>query len=161
MFAVQSTAVVVVPVYKIDLNIFEIVWIDVFPLSGLPDDEDERRAYFNRFYETDKSMWESFYQSDGNVESFPRYFDLQAEMLQRYDFDQTKYVGVLGTQYKERDFTRRYVYEKTVRMPFEDITVNVPTGYKEYLSNLYGNDWYKIPEERKRKSHHEIDAFWL
>ena len=46
-------------------------------------------------------------------------------------------------------------------MPFEDIEVNVPVGYKEYLDNLYGKDWMELPEESKRVSLHNMEAYWL
>ena len=44
-------------------------------------------------------------------------------------------------------------------MPFEDIEVNVAAGYKEYLDNLYGTDWMKLPDEDKRISHHNIQFY--
>ena len=81
--------------------------------------------------------------------------------MERYDFDHSDYVGVLGTVYKERDQTTRKVYESTIRMPFEDIEVNVPIGYREYLDNLYGKDWMELPDENKRISNHNVEIFWL
>ena len=79
--------------------------------------------------------------------------------MERYDFDTSAYVGVLGTVYGEKDCTHRNVYDKVMRMPFEDIEVNVAAGYKEYLDNLYGTDWMKLPDEDKRISHHNIQFY--
>ena len=45
-------------------------------------------------------------------------------------------------------------------MQFEDIEVNVPGGYQEYLDNLYGKDWMELPDESKRKTHHNISVYW-
>lgn len=45
-------------------------------------------------------------------------------------------------------------------MRFEDIEANVPVGYKEYLDNLYGKDWMELPDESKRKTHHNIQVYW-
>ena len=50
---------------------------------------------------------------------------------------------------------------EALRMPFEDIEVNVPRGYKEYLDNLYGTDWMKLLPMEKRQSHHRLEAYWL
>ena len=80
--------------------------------------------------------------------------------MSKYDFDEASYVGVLGTAYGERDCTTRRVYNGTLRMPFEDIEVNVPVGFEEYLGNLYGSDWMTLPDESKRKTHHNISAYW-
>ena len=38
-------------------------------------------------------------------------------------------------------------------MPFEDTTIQMPVGYDEYLSNLFG-DYMKLPPEEKRVTHH-------
>ncbi len=81
--------------------------------------------------------------------------------MEKYDFDQSDYVGVLATAYKEKDCTTRKVYDSTLRFTFEDIEVNVPLGYEEYLMNLYGKNWMELPEEGKRVSHHNIEAYWL
>ena len=69
-------------------------------------------------------------------------------------------MGVLGTAYGERDCTGRGVYNATIRRTFEDIEVNVAAGYQEYLDNLYGNDWMRIPDKSKRKTHHNIHFYW-
>ena len=92
---------------------------------------------------------------------YNRWYLAQEEFLRKYDFDKSDYVGVLATAYGEKDCTTRKVYDETLRMPFEDMEVNVPIGYKEYLDNLYGDDWMELPDESKRVSHHNMEAFWL
>lgn len=136
------------------------IGVDVFPLVGLPTDLGERHLLFTRFKELNRSMWKEFYATNGDAEIFPRYYKEVKPYFEQYDFDQSEYVGVFGTVYGERDCTTRAVYDKTLRMPFEDIEVNVPGGYQEYLDNLYGKDWGIIPDESKRKSHHDIEAYW-
>lgn len=137
------------------------VWIDVFPLVGLPADSEERRTFFTKYQEVNRRIWEDFYASNGSIEVFPKWYGKQREFLEKYDFDQSDYVGVLGTAYGERDATIHEVYDSTCRMPFEDIEVNVPEGYREYLDNLYGKDWMQLPDENKRQSHHNVEAYWL
>lgn len=137
------------------------VAIDVFPLVGLPSDDNERHLFFKRYQELNRSIWQNFYATNGDIEVFPKWYKMQREFLEQYDFDNSQYVGVLGTAYGERDCTGRDVYRSTLRMPFEDIEVNVSEGYKEYLDNLYGKDWGVIPDENKRKSHHNMSACWV
>lgn len=137
------------------------VWIDVFPLVGLPADSEERLVFFRKYQEVNRRIWEEFYASNGSVEVFSKWYGKQREFLEKYDFDKSDYVGVLGTAYGERDATTRAVYDSTCRMPFEDIEVNVPVGYHEYLDNLYGKDWMQLPDESKRQSHHNVEAYWL
>jgi len=40
-----------------------------------------------------------------------------------------------------------------MRMSFEDIEINMPIGYHQYLTQLYG-DYMKLPPEEKRVGHH-------
>ena len=137
------------------------IGMDVFPLIGMPNEMSERRLFFSEYKELNRKIWQDFYATDGCIKIFPKWCKNQNEFMERYDFDSAEYVGVLGTPYGERDYTQKSVYSETLRMPFEDIEVNVPVGYKEYLDNLYGRDWGIIPEESKRKSHHDIEAYWV
>ena len=137
------------------------VAIDVFPLVGMPADHNERHLFFTQYQELNRSIWQDFYATNGDIAVFPKWYKKQREFLERYDFDSSPYVGVLGTAYGERDCMGRDAYSSTLRMPFEDIEVNVSAGYKEYLDNLYGKDWGIIPDESKRKTHHNMFACWL
>lgn len=137
------------------------VAIDVFPLIGLPDDARERKQFFDHYYELEKKIWEDYYAGNGDLGVYNQWYEAQKSFLEKYDFDRQQYVGVLATAYKERDCTTREVYRETLRLPFEDIEVNVPTGYQEYLDRLYGKDWMQLPDESKRASHHNMTAYWL
>ncbi|MCH5250048.1 MAG: LicD family protein [Lachnospiraceae bacterium] len=135
--------------------------IDIFPLIGLPDDAGDRKTYFTDYAELEKKIWEDFYALNGDLKVFNKWYPQQKEFLKKYDFDVQQYVGVLATSYGEKDCTTRRVYDKTLRMPFEDIEVNVPAGYKEYLDNLYGKGWMELPDESKRKVNHGAVTYWL
>lgn len=137
------------------------IGLDVFPLIGLPSDHNERHLFFTHYQELKRSIFQNFYATNGDVGIFPEWSKRQKEFLEKYDFDSSQYVGVIGTDYGERDCTGSGVYDETLRMPFEDIEVNVPVGYVEYLDNLYGKDWGTLPEESKRKSHHNTAVYWV
>lgn len=137
------------------------VAIDIFPLIGVPGENRKRLNFFKRYYELEHEIWEDFYAQNGNLDVYNKWYPRQREFLEMYDFDLSDFVGVLSTGYRERDCTNRQVYDATLRMPFEDIEVNVPTGYEEYLDNLYGKGWMRLPDEEKRVSHHGMEAYWL
>ena len=107
-----------------------------------------------------KQMWQNFYELEGSFEAFKQSYPLQFEYLNKYDFDEAEYVGVMPTQYFENDCTRRNVYDVTLRQPFEHLSLPVPVGYQEYLDNLYGKGWEELPDEKKRKTHHVYDVYW-
>lgn len=137
------------------------VSIDVFPLIGLPEDERKRLLFFEEYYEAEKKIWEDFYANNGDLGVYNKWYPVQEQFLGMFDFDASAYAGVLATGYKEKDCTVRRVYDRTLRMPFEDIEVNAAAGYTEYLDNLYGKDWMQVPGEDKRVSHHNMEAYWL
>ena len=135
------------------------VGLDIFPIVGLPDDKVERNLVFANYSELNRSMWQNFYATNGNEKVFGDFYKSQLDILTRNDFNTSNYVGVVGTAYGSRDCCRKSVYDKTLRVPFEDIEVNIPEGYNEYLTNLYGSDWNQLPDESKRKPHHNIDVY--
>ena len=135
-------------------------WVDIFPIIGMPSDEKERKLLLREVVEVERKFTEKFYRSNGNIRKRNEAYDDIIEISERYNFDDSEYVGIIGTQYREKDIMTRKVFDETIRMPFEDIEVNVPIGYKEYLDNIYGSDWMEIPSEEKRKPHN-LEAYWV
>lgn len=137
------------------------VSLDIFPLVGIPSDPVERNEFFEDYKEAEYSIWENYYALDADLIAYENNYKEQISFFNRYNVDEADYVGVLGTAYGSRDFTRKEVYSDTLRMPFEDIEVNVPVGYREYLDNLYGKGWMELPPESEQFSHHGAQAYWL
>ena len=140
------------------LRVFPI-GLDIFPIMGLPSDDDERNLLFSKYRELNRSMWQDFYAHNGDVTVFKKYYDKQIEIMTTCDYETSEYVGVLGSQYGAKDYCSKAAYDETLRCPFEDIEVNVPVGYDENLTNLHGSNWNKLPDKSKRKSHHNFDAY--
>lgn len=134
--------------------------LDIFPLIGMPDNARERKMFFAEYKELNSKIIEDFYSLNGDMSVYTKWYAEQKALLGKYDFDVQNYVGVIGTKYGERDCTTRNVYQETIRMPFEDIEVNVPVGYKEYLDNLYGKGWMELPDESDRDAHN-MTTYWL
>jgi len=130
------------------------VWLDIYPIIGLPTDAEERHTFITSVYESEREKVEMFYADSGDMKRYSSFYEQQMLFYDKFDFDASEYVGVMLTPYKEKDCTARTVYDKTFRMPFEDVEVNVPSGYREYLDNLYGKEWEKMPDESKRQSDH-------
>lgn len=135
--------------------------VEILPIVGLPKDEKERIRYIRRYEKINAKRREIFFKCSGDMDEFRRICADKHPAFDTYRFDDSEYVGVLGTGYYEKDCTTRSVYERTLRMPFEDIMVNIPQGYQEYLDNLYGKGWEEWPPEDKRTLSHNIEAYWL
>lgn len=60
---------------------------------------------------------------------------------------------VLGS-YKDREFMDANIFSQTIKLPFENLMVNVPAGYDEYLHRLYG-EYMELPPADQQVSHHD------
>ncbi len=66
--------------------------------------------------------------------------------------------------YKEREIYKKEWFESSSSMPFETLTIPVPNGYHEILTQVFGN-YMQLPPEEKRVSHHnhyflDLDRRW-
>ena len=52
------------------------------------------------------------------------------------------------------------IFKEAIQVPFEDMRVNVPKRYDEYLRNIYG-DYMKLPPIEKQAGHHHNKGFDL
>lgn len=151
------------------------IFIDVFPIDGLPDNPQKRRWHYQRLkilYALRNSCVRTNYQRDEGyywikkIARFfmrpigPRYF---AEKIDRrakkYDFASANYVGaVLALHYWDKETIEREAMDGEIRLLFQDREFPVPVGYQQYLTNLYG-DYLKIPEDAEEKGYTHLDGW--
>lgn len=152
------------------------VFIDIFPIDNVPDDEIEWRNYDNsrrrlqkfhalRFIRYSKSR--SFIKN--TIVLLTRVFTFflskrsvaiyLSKLAQKYNSIETKYVfsNAQGIFVKKR-FLRK-VFDHVIELPFEDRKFKGFADYEEYLRNAYG-DYMKLPPVEKRVSHHCFEAYW-
>jgi lipopolysaccharide cholinephosphotransferase len=55
--------------------------------------------------------------------------------------------------YLDSLFFEKSWFDSTIDMPFETISIKIPSGYDSYLRLLYG-DYMQLPPEEERNSHH-------
>ncbi len=66
----------------------------------------------------------------------------------------SKYVTIpTGRKHFFHEMHLREELCESVEMPFEDIMVKIPKGYKAYLTSLYGEDYMSLPPSGKRENH--------
>lgn len=72
----------------------------------------------------------------------------------------TVYCGELTYMpYGYKEIYRSEWIEKTIRMAFENIELNVPIGYDDFLKTTFGN-YLDLPPVEKRVTHHDYVAYW-
>ncbi len=154
------------------------VYLDIFPLDGLPDNINKAKKEFRKrkiaagrfrmFYTNGPDM------SDGLLKYIYRYIrwikdkkitginKLQKKLLElelKYDYDSSELVCSIGGRYKYKEIYPKRFFESVITHKFEDTEVNIPSGYKDFLTQMYG-DYMKLPPKEQQVSNHDFTAFW-
>lgn len=149
------------------------VFIDVFPIDGLPAGKLARRLYFRRLKLADilrsaarrkvflpHEKWRLPKRILGLlVRPFgPRFFAQRLERLAcRYDFDRSEYVAAsMAVHYWDRECIERSCMDRAVELQFGDRKFPAPIGYDRYLRNLYG-DYMQIPPDAAEKGYSHLE----
>lgn len=133
------------------------VGIDVFPLDFIcpdPEEEEERKNLFRMIFEladsdyaetVDDSVLESLGDAVGRKIDRSRSVKLQlyelGEMVSSlYRRDEANEVALMTYWYRHNDHKYSMkLFEKTVKLPFENIEINAPAGYDSVLKIEYGD----------------------
>lgn len=148
--------------------------LDIFPIDGQPDDEHvfvnwKRKLvqYYKAFSlmcmdssqlwkraRLEKTWYKIVFRNKQNAL-------LKAKHLhQLYPYENCEYVGVCESMYvDEGDRVNRRCYEYPIKHVFEDKEFNIPVGYEEILTNIYG-DYMELPPIEQRQAHHINNVFW-
>ncbi len=79
------------------------------------------------------------------------------DRIVRHSNERSKFVCFpTGRKHYFGEIIRRGTILPFKKMKFESIEVSVPNDYKRYLSNLYGDNYMKLPPVEKREKHSVI-----
>lgn len=150
------------------------IWIDIFPIDGLPNSVLWTKILCCRMEFWRRLLNISMSRTDYGKSKirilikkiirpivclFSSKFINQKinSVFKKYDYDQAKYVGAVGTgySYKARNLKEMY---KNYKMQFEGNTYNVPCGWDAILNGIYG-DYMEMPAVEDRIQH-EFKAYW-
>lgn len=152
------------------------VFVDVFPIDGMPEKEDldkyiDRIQYLvdrlrkrGKYYRYAKSYLKKieFYCKylikTINMPSLNELFGSLNQELAKYDFNGASFAGVSIGQYGKREWMDRKIFEDFELLKFEDREYFGLKEYDVYLSNLYG-DYLKLPPEDKRVPAHFVETY--
>ncbi len=146
------------------------LWIDIFPMDGLPDDgkkiEDMYRRVLRlrrllRFVKSKEGAGSSRLRAV--VKPFIKPFALLIfgrkrivrhieKIAKVYPFEDSEYVGGIVFGYGPQEKCRRADYVDGRKIPFEGLDVMAPGCSDYYLTSLFGN-YMELPPEDKRQVH--------
>lgn len=153
------------------------VYIDIFPMDGLPDDPQKRKKHLSRVdWHLRVLSWKRI-STQKKIGSIHKIIQCIAKLvlapipistlirrfeksLKRYDYESGKYVGHLVTRsYWGKTEKPREIFEPYYKHPFEDCEFRVPRDYHQYLTLEYGS-YMELPPKEKQVTHHGFDAYW-
>ena len=151
------------------------VFIDVFPIDGLPSGRLGRRLFFRWIRALDVLRNAARRRTFFSYERFrafkrmlgwiarpfgPRFFARRLEKAAcRYDFDRCETVAVsMAVHYWDRETIQRTCMDRAAMLRFGDRDFPVPVGYDTYLRNLYG-DYMQIPPDAAEKGYSHLEGW--
>lgn len=162
-------------------NITQEIWIDIFPLDGIPNPGVIRNVHYlkmkyyrmllgmnnideDRIIENRSSLKKQIYKISKtlgihhilNGEKIKKKLDSQ---LSKFSVDKSAYIGNLMGAYHEREVFPKDVFfskdSQILQVQFEDDYFRVPVLLDKYLSIQYG-DYMKLPPVEKQRPKHNV-----
>lgn len=151
------------------------VYIDVFPMDGMPDDERKRKRiekkaamYYKLYALTNFRFGEGSTKLKKFVKDIIYPFshlissrwicEKLNELCKKYPYDQSEFVTNIVWGYLPSECISRDVFKSIDKSEFEGYFFNIPVGGSTWLNRIYG-DYMKLPPKEERIIHY-FDAEW-
>jgi len=147
-------------------------FLDIFPVDGLPETENERNRFFRRINFYKRFLVYSIVDTKKYVEGkslkkqitrilcklsslfgYKVFRGMLEKEASRYSYDNAEDVSVCVWGWGARGINRKADWERRVALPFRDSTFWCQENYDEFLRWRYG-DYMQIPPPEKRSHVH-------
>lgn len=148
------------------------LWLDVFPMDGLPEDKEKTEKIYkkvlflrrvvvmlkakdeiikNESKSKAKAIIKPILRTLLKPIGIRRIVNKINKICMKYDYETSKYVGGIAWGYGPQEKLLRENV-KDQKVTFENLEVNTFACYDEYLRNLYGN-YMELPSKDKQVAH--------
>lgn len=152
------------------------VYVDIFPLDGLPEDKQKidkiinkikiwryilnlkKNKIFNCKRTIPKQLFFIFLQMFVIVIPYRFVVNKINNLCKFYAYDSCELVAELNAG-NNNSMIHRSAFDKTIMIDFEKYKFMAPCGYDEWLTNRYG-DYMQAPPIKDRISTHKYKAWW-
>ncbi|MBQ3802874.1 MAG: LicD family protein [Oscillospiraceae bacterium] len=154
------------------------LWIDIFPVDGLPGNESQIRRHYDLALTLCRlnvaSVVRDGYGSSRTAVILKTLFEkplariigrtrisrLQKQLALRYDYSHSKKCGMVTWAYDgPGQAMTRQEFETLVELPFEGHRFFATSAWDKNLSGIFG-DYMQLPPEEKRITHN-LEAFFI
>lgn len=151
----------------------QFLWLDIFPMDGLSDNDNDNAKLYkeikilrdiltlrlldeNKIYSSSttklKAIFKPLVKCVIDIIPVKYFLMLIDKKSQKYNFNNSKYVGGVMWGYGLQEKMLKKKVLKTVKVDFEGEKYDTFSCYDEYLHNLY-NDYMKLPPVEERSTH--------
>lgn len=146
------------------------VWVDVFPMYSIDDDDDDAQRSIDKVLYYERKSWgymgtdcihniiKKCYHAIINPVLFRYYFRKIDEIVNKYPYGSTKRIRIVPVVSNKLAYGEKNHFDERIKVRFEDGMFYAPKNYDTYLRNQYGN-YMELPPEDKRVTH-QINAYW-
>lgn len=122
--------------------------VDLFPLYGMPEKEDDIKKYINKVKKLESKCLVAIEKNERikSINELNKY-------LLSYNYQKSKVVGNILTPSFIKDIFTKDIFGKGVYKEFEGIELLIPEKFHEYLTQMYG-DYMQLPPINKRVGGH-------
>ena len=153
------------------------IYVDVFPLDGMPQngvDRERRRKRLLKIRKKISSFGRKFPRIRKNIflyiKDIVSYYICQKQRVEvyqkiysaeakQYDYNSSEYVMVTGGAYGRKSTFPTAWFGNGGKGTFENEEYSIPQEYDKVLSQLYG-DYMALPPKDKRVSRHSFSAYY-
>lgn len=159
------------------------VFVDVFPIDGLPDNTIKKMIYImimklyqyilqlsscecvkskNKVKKIIGKIVKPFFKLINLISPIltPRCLITRMEKLvSKYSYSKANNVGVIVWGHGKKEVMKKSVFKETKRVVFNGDFYNAPVGYNQYLERIYGN-YMALPPKEERVAKHQLNARW-
>ena len=150
------------------------VWVDIFPIDAIPKRDNNIYKLSARCYVACRnkkiiSFKQSFLYNLKSAALLFKYgfldrkkcIDDYLSTISKCSYLESDKVANYASPYRLKDIHSKNLFESYIRVPFENIEVNIIKAYSEYLSALYGNYMQLPPETQRVRGHDDNDFYWI
>ena len=153
------------------------VYIDVFPIDGLPDTDLDIDIKFSELERIKRKLtlctqkirvgkrpWMIFpkiliFPIARMIYSAPQLVDQLERKAMANLYKDSKFVAFQVLGYGKKEIVPRELFENRIRHKFGERELWIPKDYHTYLTSLFG-DYMELPPLDERNSHHAYKAYW-
>lgn len=153
------------------------VFVDVFPIDGFPDTEEDTKVYLKKkfhvvFHDILYTCSNNSYRKGNKLLIALKYIGKRIlypsrkrgikkhdAIVESYPYEIANYAGIASNTIWERSRFPKRIFEEYTKSAFEGRMYNIISNYDILLSSYYG-DYMQLPPEEERVPGHATPVYW-